>query len=165
MSTEEQRESAQHLSDLISKASQSDKWLSPGADEEVPPWQQDAISRILTLTFSQEIHYLSIATPESGDWDIVAFTDSTVVSLTVVRTPRGVSHIESIAVPRSSLESLELLSVAPITDSEDRWPDELSLVGHYRVATLRLPLDKFSSRDNKRDLVALLSSLVSDLGH
>lgn len=131
----------------------------------MPGWQVDAISRLLALTYNQHIEYLSVATPESGDWDIVALTDSTVVSVTLVRTSVGVSHLTSMAFPRRSLDSLELLDVSPISDDEQKWPGELNLIGHYKSATLRLPLDKFASQDNKSDLAALLSSLLHDLAH
>ncbi len=128
-------------------------------------WQHDAVSRLLALTYNQQIDYLSVATPESGDWDIVALTDNTVVSVTLVRTASGVSHLDSTAYPRRSLESLELLEVAAVSDDDQKWPDELTLIGHYKNATLRLPLDKFASHDNRRDLAALLSSLLHDLAH
>ena len=166
MSTSEQRDAAAALNALISKASSSEAWFDAADTEGLPQsWQQEAVSRILVLTYGQELHYLSLASPESGDWEIVAFTDATVVRVTVVRTTKGVSHVESLALPRSSLESLELLDVAPLSDDKERWPDELNLIGHYRGATLRLPMDKFASSDNRKDLVALLSSLLSDLSH
>ncbi|CAN5284381.1 hypothetical protein BH11ACT5_BH11ACT5_10120 [soil metagenome] len=129
----------------------------------MPGWKDDVVSRILALTFDQKIEYLSVATPENGDWDIVAFTENTVVSVTLVRTSSGVSHVDSMAFPRRSLESLELLDVSTIDDDDDKWPDEINLIGHYKNATLRLPLDKFASHDNQRDLAALLSSLLNDL--
>ena len=165
MSTTEQREAASALHELISKASSSEAWADATDTAGPQAWQSEAVSRILVLTYGQELHYLSLASPESGDWEIVAFTDATVVRVTVVRTTKGVSHVESLALPRSSLESLELLDVAPLSDDKERWPDELNLIGHYRGATLRLPMDKFASSDNRKDLVALLSSLLSDLSH
>ena len=165
MSTADQRAAARQLFELIARSSTSEAWPTSSSDAEVVAWQNDAVSRLLTLTYNQQIDYLSVATPESGDWDIVAFTDSTVVSLTLIRTSSGVSHLDSFAFPRRSLESLELLDVAPMSDDDEPWPDELNLIGHYKNATLRLPLDKFASHDNKRDLAALLSSLLHDLGH
>ena len=150
---------------MILASTRSEAWQSAEESGEGSDWRRDAVSRLLALTFNQRIDYLSVATPESGDWEIVAFTDTTVVRVTVVRTTKGVSHVESLALPRSSLESLELLDVAPLSDDKERWPDELNLIGHYRGATLRLPMDKFASGDNKKDLVALLSSLLSDLSH
>ena len=150
---------------MILASTRSEAWLSAEESVEGTDWRRDAVSRLLALTFNQRIDYLSVATPESGDWDIVAFTESTVVSLTLVRTSQGVSHMDSIAVPRRSIESLELLDVSLISDDDEPWPGELNLVGHYKNATLRLPLDKFASQDNKRDLAALLSSLLHDLAH
>lgn len=166
MCTADQRAAAKQLSALIASSTQSQQWSGPGGhSHEEPQWQRDAVSRLLALTYNQQIDYLSVATPESGDWDIVAFTDSIVVSITLVRTSTGVSRMDAVALPRRSLESLELLDVSLISDDGDSWPDELNLVGHYQNATLRLPLDKFSSHDNKRDLAALLSSLLHDLAH
>jgi len=163
MSTADQRAAAAQLSEVISGSTRSEAWLAAGGDTELPGWRDEAVSRLLALTFNQKIDYISIATPESGDWDIVAFTENTVVSLTLVRTSSGVSHLDSIAFPRRSLESLELLDVSTISDDDERWPDEINLIGHYKNATLRLPLDKFASHDNQRDLAALLSSLLNDL--
>lgn len=166
MSTPSQRAAAKELSALIAASTQSDQWTgAAGGEGEGAQWQRDAVARLLALTFNEQIDYLSVATPESGDWDIVAFTASTVVSITLVRTSTGVSHMDATALPRRSLESLDLLDVSPISDDDAPWPDEINLIGHYKNATLRLPLDKFSSSDNKRDLAALLSSLLRDLAH
>jgi hypothetical protein len=165
MSTSDQRAAAEKLSALISTSTQSEAWAGSSDSGDALDWQQDAVSRLLALTYNQQIDYLSVATPDSGDWDIVAFTDNSVVSLTLVRTSQGVSHMDAVAVPRRSLESLELLDVAPISDNNDKWPGELNLIGHYKNATLRLPLDKFASQGNKRDLAALLSSLLHDLAN
>jgi hypothetical protein len=165
MSTADQRAAAEQLGALISRSTQSRAWLESVDETGMPDWRNDAVARLMALTYNQSIEYLSVATPESGDWDIVAFTDSTVVSITLVRTSTGVSHLESTAFPRRSLESLELLDVSPVSDDDQKWPGELNLIGHYRNATLRLPLDKFASQDNKRDLAALLSSLLHDLAH
>ena len=165
MSTAEQRAAAEQLGNLITRSTQSQAWTESDDDTGMPEWRQDAVARLMTLTYNQQIDYLSVATPESGDWDIVAFTDSIVVSITLVRTSTGISHLDSTAFPRRSLESLELLDVAAIADDDKKWPGELNLIGHYRNATLRLPLDKFASQDNKRDLAALLSSLIHDLAN
>lgn len=50
-------------------------------------------------------------------------------SITLVRTSTGVSHLDSTAFPRRSLESLELLDVAPIPADDQKWPGELNLIG------------------------------------
>jgi hypothetical protein len=165
MSTADQRAAAQQLFDLITRSTQSEAWLTSSPVGSALEWQHDAVSRLLALTYNQPIEYLSVATPENGDWDIVAFTDSIVVSLTLIRTSTGVSHLDSLAFPRRSLESLELLDITSISDDDETWPDELNLIGHYKNATLRLPLDKFASQHNKSDLAALLSSLLHDLAH
>lgn len=165
MSTADQRAAAEQLSELISRSTQSEAWLTSTPDSDALEWQGDAVSRLLALTYNQPIEYLSVATPESGDWDIVAFTDSVVVSLTLIRTSTGISHVDSMAFPRRSLESLELLDVTTISNDDEKWPGELNLIGHYKNATLRLPLDKFASQNNRSDLAALLSSLLHDLGH
>jgi len=166
MASNQHREDAAGLHDLITGSSTSEAWFNAGAAAGGPPqWQRDVISRILALTFDQEIEYLSTAMPDGEDWDIVAFTQSTVVRVLVVKNNEAVSHIESVAFPRSSLDSLELVEVAPIPTDGDAWPTQLGLIGHYRSATLVLPLDKFASSDNQRDLTRLLTSLLQDLGH
>lgn len=161
---EDIRQRAAELHQLIIGSSISSTW-SDSARDEVPQWQQDVLSRILALTYDQDILYLSSALPDDDDWDIVAFTDASVVRVLMSRVNGSPSHIEASAFPRASLQSLELMDVAPVPADERVWPSELNLIGHYLSATITLPLDKFSSPDNKRDLVRLLTSLLQDVAH
>ena len=160
----EQRAAAAHA--LIVGSSESTAWRRAATGESgIPPWQHEVVARVLTLTYDQDIQYLSTAMPDDEDWDVVVFTATTIVRVVVVRDAGTVSRIESFVFPRSSLESLELLDVAPIEDDSSQWPTELTLLGHYRAASITLPMDKFASSDNKRDLRRLLASLLEDLVH
>jgi len=165
MVSEEIRERAWELHQLIIGSSTSAAWLASSGGTRLPEWQHDVLAKILTLTYDQEILYLSTALPDAEDWDIIAFTDSSVVQVVMNRVDGKSPHVEASAFPRSSLESLELLDVAQIPEDESLWPSDLTLIGHYRSATVTLPLDNFASQGNKRELVRLLTSLLQDIGH
>lgn len=165
MDNEQLRRRASGLQRTITGASDSSAWEDAGAGEGVPDWQRDVLSKILALTLDQEILYLSTALPDQNDWDIIAFTESTVVRVLMVRGSGAPAHTETSVFPRSSLQSLELVEVAPIPDNNDPWPSNMHLIGHYTSATVTLPLDRFASNDNKRELVQLLTSLLQDVSH
>ena len=166
METNEHLQSATDLHSLIVGSTSSRGWsIATDGAADPPTWQRDAMAKILALTFDQHIEYLSTAMPDGQDWEIVAFTEATVVRVAVVRDGDEVSRTESFAFPRSSLESLELLDIAPIPLDDGAWPADLNMVGHYRAATINLPLDKFASPNNKSDLARFLSSLLQDLSH
>ncbi len=164
MDSDQYRQRAAELHALIVGSSQNDSWAAASTRSARPePWQADVIAKILTLTAEREIHYLSTAMPDDDDWDIVAFTDTTVVRVAIIREGSEVVHAEAVTFARTSLETLELLDVAPIPDDSEPWPSDVNLLGHYRSATVNLPLDKFASPDNRRDLVRFLNSLLNDL--
>lgn len=142
--------------------------LWAGADltsDQLPEWQQDVLAKILALTIDQEIHYLSTAMPAADDWEIIAFTEATVVRVALVRSAGKPEGTETISFARSSLDSLEVVGVSPLPAGEEGWPAGLNLIGHYASGTVNLPLDKFASPDNSRDLARLLASLLQDVGH
>ena len=163
---DEHRRRAAAIHTLIERSSDSTGWAT-GSDgpESRPDWQQAVVARILALTFDQDITYLSAATQDSTDWEIVAFTDATVVLVLISRIGGEEPLIETSSFPRSSLESLEVLDVVLIPADEEEWPSGLNLVGHYTSAIVSLPLDRFASHENQRTLARLLSSLTSDLKH
>jgi len=163
VSNEELRRSAAELHRLIVGSSLTPSWSTSTAPEALPDWQRDVLSKILTLTLGQEILYLSTAMPDDNDWDIIAFTQTTVVRVLLVRNDGEPSRTETSVFPRSSLESLELLDAAPIPDDESEWPSDINLIGHYRSATVALPLDRFASSTNRRELVRLLKTLLEDV--
>jgi hypothetical protein len=165
MTNEDIRQRAAALHQLIVGASISSAWADSSDSDALPSWQRDVLSKILALTFDQDILYLSTAMPEGEDWDIIVFTDETVVRVLLVRNDGEPAHSETSAFPRSSLESLELMDVAPIPDDDEVWPSGLNLIGHYRSATVTLPLDNFASPHNRRDLERLLTSLLRDISH
>jgi hypothetical protein len=164
MDTDEYLTHVAELHALIVGSNVSSAWAQAADGSSEPPqWQRDVLSKILALTFDQQIQYISTATPDDDDWDIVAFTDATVVRVVVVRDGNTVPHTEAFAFPRSSLESLELLDVDTVPRDAGSWPSELTLIGHYRAATINLPLDRFASGGNKQALALLLTSLLQDL--
>lgn len=163
MTNEQLRESAGRLHRLIVGSSTAAAWSDSDEPDTLPEWQRDVISKILALTLNQEILYLSTAMPDDEDWDIVAFTKTSVVRVLLVRVEGSPSRTETSTFARSSLESLELLEVAPIPGDDAEWPSNINLLGHYRSDTVALPLDKFASGTNKRELVRLLESLLEDV--
>jgi hypothetical protein len=151
---------------LIATSSDSGAWgASSAAAEQLVDWQRDVLAKILTLTIDQEIQYLSSARLDDEDWDFVAFTETRVVRVLVTQSDGGPARIETTTFPRGTLESLELLDVGAVPDNDDEWPAELNVVGHYRSASIPLPLDRFASGENKRDLGRLLRSLLQDVAH
>jgi hypothetical protein len=165
MVNEDIQRRASELHKLIIGASTSSAWSNSAENDVLPDWQRDVLSKILALTYEQEILYLSTAMPDASDWDIIAFTDASVVQVVMTRVDGKAEHVEASVFLRSSLESLELLDVASVPWDDAVWPSELNLIGHYRSATVSLPLDKFSSPGNKRELVRLLTSLLQDISH
>lgn len=171
MSNADHRLRTEELNGLIVASSARGEWRSPsfeaGGNEAAKSdgWQREVLSRILTLTIDQDIQYLSSAKLDDGEWDFIAFTETRVVRVLVAESDGSPARIETTTFPRDSLDSLELLDVGAIPDNEDEWPADLNLIGHYRSASIPLPLDGFASGANKRDLVRLLRSLLQDVSH
>jgi hypothetical protein len=140
-------------------------WDAPSGASGVPDgWRGDVLTRLLALTIDQDILYLSSAKLDDDDWDFIAFTETRVVRVLVTTSGNGEARLETTTFPRDSLESLELLDVGSIPADETEWPAELNVIGHYRSSSIPLPLDKFSSPKNKRELARLLQSLLQDVG-
>jgi hypothetical protein len=166
ISNEEHRSRTEELNNLIVASTESSEWAAPVGSAGTPDgWQAEVLSRILTFTIDQEIQYLSSAKLDDESWDFIAFTETRVVRVLVDQADGQPARIETTTFPRDSLESLELLDVGAIPDDEAEWPADLNLIGHYRSASIPLPLDGFASGANKRELVRLLRSLLQDVSH
>jgi hypothetical protein len=163
MGNDDHRRRIGELHELVAASSAQARW-SAGLGT-LHAWQTTVLSRILALTLDQDIEYLSSAQLSDEDWDFVAFTEHRVVRVLASATGGASVRLETTTFPRDSLESLDLLDVGPIPENEDTWPADLNLIGHYRSASIPLPLDKFASSDNKRKLVHLLQSLLQDVSH
>ncbi len=158
------RDSASALYALIGSSSDRTIWSvgQQGADT-IPVWQHDIVAKILAITSGQDILYLSLSSPDEGNWEIVAFTEAIVVHVQINRQSQTGTYSEIQCFPRSSLLSLEILEVDPLPTDDASWPTNLNLLGRYRTATVPLPLDRFASPTNKKDLSRLLASLLNDL--
>jgi hypothetical protein len=166
VSNEEHRLRIQQLHELVLASSVSSEWSSATAPDGAPEgWQRAVLTRLLALTMDQDIAYIASAKLDDQDWDFIAFTESRVVRVLVTLSGKGDARLETTTFPRHSLESLELLDVGPVPENEEDWPVDLTMIGHYRSASIPLPLDKFSSTTNKRELARLLRSLLQDVGH
>jgi hypothetical protein len=163
MAHEDQRDSIDALRLLVADSSVGERWNAPPSP--LADWQRGVLTRMHALTIHDEIHYMSSAKLDNGDWDFVAFTENRVVRVLVSNSGSDAVRFETVTFPRSSLESLELLDLEQEPDSDDSWPVDVNLIGHYRVGSVPLPLDSFASPENKRDLSVLLRSLLQDLAH
>ncbi|HEY4266993.1 MAG TPA: hypothetical protein VGM94_02265 [Galbitalea sp.] len=143
---------------LIAASSDNGKWTASADD--LADWQRDVLARILLLAADQEVQYLSLSKVDDDHWDFVAFTDDRVVRVFVADSDAGPARLEATTFARSSLESLELLDTGPISNSH---PSALRLIGHYRSASISLPLDKFASTTNRGNLERLLQTLLYDV--
>lgn len=158
------RDSATALYDLIGSSSDSAGWSGGSqGSASIPAWQHDIVAKILAITTGQDILYLSLSSPDEGNWEIVAFTEAVVVHVQINRQTPTSTYSEIQCFPRSSLLSLEIVEVDPMPVDDASWPTNLNLLGRYRTATVALPLDRFASPTNKKDLSRLLASLLNDL--
>ena len=157
-------DSAAALYDLIDSSSDSTGWsASAQGSDPIPVWQHDVVAKILAITTGQDILYLSLSSPDEGNWEIVVFTEAVVVHVLINRQAPTATYSEIQCFPRSSLMSLEIVEVDPLPVDEAPWPTNLNLLGRYQTATVALPLDRFASPTNKKDLTRLLASLLNDL--
>ena len=161
MGIENHRESLDALHLLIGGSSDSDQWSA--VTESAPDWQRGVLTRLHALTIHDDIRYLSSAKLDTGDWDFVAFTPDRVVRVLVTNPGSGTDRFETVTFSRDSLQSLELLDVGSVPDGDEPWPVDVNLIGHYLVGSVPLPLDRFASDSNKRDLSGLLQSLLEDV--
>jgi hypothetical protein len=161
MGIENHRESLDALHLLIGGSSDSDQWGAVG--DSAPDWQQGVLTRLHALTIHDEIHYLSSAKLDTGDWDFVAFTPDRVVRVLVTNSAGDSVRFETVTFARASLQSLELLDVESIPHGDEPWPVDVNLIGHYPAGSVPLPLDRFASDSNKHDLSQLLQSLLEDV--
>ena len=149
------------LHGVIAGSSDDTSWGTEA--DRMGGWQRAVLTRLYALTMSDKILYLSSAKVSDTEWDFVAFTALRVVRVLVWNAGQAAVRFETVTFARTSLESLELLDVGDIPAGESAWPIDLNLIGHYRVGSVPLPLDRFASESNKHDLVRLLKSLQEDL--
>ena len=165
MSNDEHRLRIKQLHDLVLTSSASPVWDAPTNEQGIPDgWRGAVLTHLLTLTLDQDILYLSSANLDGAEWDFIAFTETRVVRVLVTVSDSGDARLETTTFPRESLESLELLDVGGVPEDDGEWPADLNVIGHYRSASIPLPLDKFSSSKNRRELARLLRSLLQDVG-
>ncbi|MEP6481953.1 MAG: hypothetical protein ABJA94_08100 [Rhodoglobus sp.] len=164
MGNDDHRNSIDALRGLVTDSSVSDEQWD-AAPSPLTGWQRGVLTRMHALTIHDEIHYLSSAKLDTGDWDFVAFTENRVVRVLVSNAGSDAVRYETVTFPRDSLESLELLDIEKLPEGDESWPVDVNLIGHYGVGSVPLPLDSFASPQNKRDLSVLLRSLLQDLAH
>ena len=157
------RDLAMNLNQRFEECTDSQTWTEAvAARSEIAYWQRDLLSKLLSL--QAEIVYLTADFSSELAWKVIAFTETNIIQVEI--PPQRVDELKrstTSITSRNSISKIEIVSVAMVPFDSSKWPNQIEILLHTNDSVLKLPLDRYASRENKSELVAFYPSLFADL--
>lgn len=159
----EYRDLAMNLNQRFEECNDLRIWAEAAAvRSEMPFWQHDLLSKLLSL--QADIVYLTADFSSEFAWKVIAFTETNLIQVEIPPQRLDDRKRSTISVTsRNSIVKVEIVSIPMVPFESVNWPNQIEILLHTKDSVLKLPLDRYASRENRSELVAFYPSLLADL--